>query len=163
MHSHYRYEGALPFGATWDARVARSFISAVLESHSQTNFLIDVLRRALPGMSKSPSMELIKGLVAPGGSGSSLHSMDMSYSTHSSSSSSPSSSPRLTRGDVDEDDTHTNALEREYETSHMPPMAPERLARICSASDVAALAFTRSGKRGGSSSMASSNRRRGGK
>eukprot|EP00462_Mataza_sp_D1_P018475 CAMPEP_0175134140 /NCGR_PEP_ID=MMETSP0087-20121206/8023_1 /TAXON_ID=136419 /ORGANISM="Unknown Unknown, Strain D1" /LENGTH=453 /DNA_ID=CAMNT_0016416689 /DNA_START=216 /DNA_END=1577 /DNA_ORIENTATION=- len=41
------YEDFLPFGATWSDRVATNFISAVLETHSQTNFLLDVFRRSL--------------------------------------------------------------------------------------------------------------------
>jgi len=41
------YEGILPFGATWADRVASNFISAVLETHSQTHFLINALKEAL--------------------------------------------------------------------------------------------------------------------
>jgi predicted alpha/beta-fold hydrolase len=132
------YEGMFPWGTTWDARVCRSFISAVLESHSQTNFLIDVLRRALPAMTKSPSMEQIRGVLNSNSAGS-LHSL--SHKDSLSSNESPSSSPRPA-AEV-EDETV------EYETGQLPPMAPERLARICSASDVAALAFTQSNKRRG--------------
>jgi hypothetical protein len=41
------YEGMLPFGATWADRVSSNFISAVLETHSQTHFLINALKAAL--------------------------------------------------------------------------------------------------------------------
>lgn len=40
------YESLLPFGSTWSERVSSNFISSVLETHSHTNFLLDVLRRA---------------------------------------------------------------------------------------------------------------------
>ncbi len=39
------YEGMLPFGETWCDRVVCRFISGVLETHSQTNFIVDVIRR----------------------------------------------------------------------------------------------------------------------
>jgi len=41
------YEGMLPFGATWADRISSNFISAVLETHSQTHFLINALKEAL--------------------------------------------------------------------------------------------------------------------
>merc|ERR1719502_1541587 len=41
------YKGLFPTGSTYCNRISASFISAVLESQSQTNFLVDVLRRAL--------------------------------------------------------------------------------------------------------------------
>ena len=37
----------LPFGATWADRISSNFISAVLETHSQTHFLINALKEAL--------------------------------------------------------------------------------------------------------------------
>ncbi|GAB5354139.1 hypothetical protein AAMO2058_000094200 [Amorphochlora amoebiformis] len=47
------YEGFLPFGETWCDRVCCRFISGVLETHSQTNFLVDVVKRMLRDEQKS--------------------------------------------------------------------------------------------------------------
>lgn len=43
------YEGILPFGHTWSERVSANFISAVLETHSHTSFIVDVLSRLATG------------------------------------------------------------------------------------------------------------------
>jgi predicted alpha/beta-fold hydrolase len=41
------YEGALPMGDTWGDKVATNFISTVLESHSQTHFIVELVRQAM--------------------------------------------------------------------------------------------------------------------
>lgn len=38
------YQGLAPFGADWGATTTVAFVSAVLETHAQTHFLLDVLR-----------------------------------------------------------------------------------------------------------------------
>ena len=56
------YEGFFPIGDCWCDRVAKRFISAVIESHSHTNFLVDVIRKSLevkPDLSHSISMETL--------------------------------------------------------------------------------------------------------
>lgn len=54
------YEGFSPFGNTWGDRVAVNFISAVLETHSQTSFFLGLIKQSLstlqigvPGMIQS--------------------------------------------------------------------------------------------------------------
>lgn len=41
------HEGLMPFGDTWGDRVTSNFISAVIEIHSQTHFLVELTRRAM--------------------------------------------------------------------------------------------------------------------
>src|SRR5262249_36537566 len=41
------YEGVTPFGNTWGDRVSVNFISAVLETHSQTSFFLGLIRQSL--------------------------------------------------------------------------------------------------------------------
>ncbi len=56
------YEGLFPIGDCWCDRVAKRFISSVLESHSHTNFLVDVIRRSLkaqPDLNSSISMDTL--------------------------------------------------------------------------------------------------------
>ena len=56
------YEGLFPIGDCWCDRVAKRFISSVLESHSHTNFLVDVIRRSLkaqPDLNHSISMDTL--------------------------------------------------------------------------------------------------------
>jgi len=41
------HEGVMPFGDTWGDRVTCDFISAVLETHSQTHFVVEIVRQAM--------------------------------------------------------------------------------------------------------------------
>eukprot|EP00457_Paulinella_chromatophora_P002164 gb/GEZN01002168.1/.p1 GENE.gb/GEZN01002168.1/~~gb/GEZN01002168.1/.p1 ORF type:complete len:659 (-),score=76.95 gb/GEZN01002168.1/:568-2544(-) len=41
------FEGWFPIGPSFSDRVSANFVSALLESHAQTNFLVDVIRRTL--------------------------------------------------------------------------------------------------------------------
>lgn len=76
------YEGILPFGATWADRVSSNFISAVLETHSQTHFLINALKEALkeeeePKNRRSSSRPILPNTMARICSSSDFHSLDL--------------------------------------------------------------------------------------
>ena len=54
------YQGLFPIGDAWCDMVAEKFISATLESHSHTNFLVSVIRKSLndqPDLKSAVSME----------------------------------------------------------------------------------------------------------
>jgi len=63
------YEGLLPFGETWCDRVCCRFISGVLEAHSQTNFIVDVVRRMQKLEGRQEDSKTIMTSAAEGGSG----------------------------------------------------------------------------------------------
>lgn len=81
------YEGMLPFGATWADRVSSNFISAVLETHSQTHFLINALKEALreeqeeegygKGKGKAKGGPILPNTMARICSSSDFHSLDL--------------------------------------------------------------------------------------
>lgn len=58
------YEGIFPVGKTWGDRIASRFISAVLESHSHTHFLVDVIRRSLKSNGQNQDAELSPESIA---------------------------------------------------------------------------------------------------
>mmetsp|Transcript_24895 Transcript_24895/g.44284 ORF Transcript_24895/g.44284 Transcript_24895/m.44284 type:complete len:283 (-) Transcript_24895:43-891(-) len=99
------YEGWLPFGETWCDRIVCNFISGVLETHSQTNFIIDVVKRMqldeakiiMAGNSKTkPDKRSNKGSTSTG-TGSATASGPISSSSSSSRSgfSGPSAIARI--------------------------------------------------------------------
>jgi predicted alpha/beta-fold hydrolase len=50
-HCSY-YEGLAPFGTTWGDRVSLNWISAVLETHSQTTFFLELIRQSSDALKK---------------------------------------------------------------------------------------------------------------
>jgi hypothetical protein len=59
------YEGMLPFGATWADRISSNFISAVLETHSQTYFLLNALKEALKEEQRELGRGSARGSILP--------------------------------------------------------------------------------------------------
>lgn len=59
------HDGLLPTGPSWADNLTIDFLSAVLEQHAQTNFLIDVMRRTQELQRDSPSMRM-DSTIAPG-------------------------------------------------------------------------------------------------
>ncbi|GBG33048.1 Monoacylglycerol lipase ABHD2 [Hondaea fermentalgiana] len=57
------HEGLMPVGDTWGDRVTSNFISAVIEMHSQTHFLVELVRNAmaLENFSARPGMRRAQG------------------------------------------------------------------------------------------------------
>ena len=97
------FDGVTPFGATWDCKMACAFISATLECHSQTNFLVNVITSA---MRDSGVLAQVPRAVAP-----------------------PTKSS-------------TSGVEMRPGADSQPPtvmISPDKLARICSVSDLALL------------------------
>jgi len=46
------YEGLAPFGTTWGDGVTLNFVSAVLETHAQTNFFVELVRQSNDALKK---------------------------------------------------------------------------------------------------------------
>ena len=64
------FSGWTPFGPTWADLVASRYISAVFEVHSQTSFLIDLVKRSLLAEEKLDTLSPLVGPAAPTKTGS---------------------------------------------------------------------------------------------
>jgi len=57
------HEGLFPFGDTWGDRVSCNFVSTVLESHSQTHFIVELVRQAMNSAQFFPPNSQQRGLA----------------------------------------------------------------------------------------------------
>ena len=46
------YQGLLPFGTTWGDVVTLNFLSAVLETHAQTNFFVELVKQSTDALKR---------------------------------------------------------------------------------------------------------------
>eukprot|EP00466_Bigelowiella_natans_P014409 jgi/Bigna1/85281/estExt_fgenesh1_pg.C_30137 len=116
------YEGVLPFGETWCDRVCCRFISGVLEAHSQTTFMVDVITR-LRALEYPPN----------GGGGVSENKGKMEKKEEHNEG----------KANVKNKGSHPQNTTREISLTACTPLStraalsrPYAIARICSASDI---------------------------
>ena len=136
------FDGFTPFGATWDCKTATAFISATLECHSQTNFLLNVISKAMAergllqgDAAAAVAAAAVREVAAPTAGAPATPGADKVGAGTSNDSGGGKHVPTPALADA-VIPLHFNAAVKQ---SHLESISPGRLARICSASDLSAL------------------------
>eukprot|EP00750_Incisomonas_marina_P020917 INCI4112.3.p2 GENE.INCI4112.3~~INCI4112.3.p2 ORF type:complete len:298 (+),score=49.56 INCI4112.3:1387-2280(+) len=120
------YEGFGPGGTTWNDRVAMRFISACLESHCQTNFMLNVFRTFLNNSALTDGPDVSQARPAA----------STKFPSAQSHQASPTSMAAVVEAAMSSYDVQADSQAQNHRR-HQRTIPPSQLARICSVSDLA--------------------------